>query len=54
MTRNYIHIITTKLVPALPVKLQFIICSFTEFLPFCKELYYVSTYKDFSISFRNW
>jgi len=27
---------------------DFYTCSFTEFYPFCKELYYFSTFKDFS------
>ncbi len=27
--------------------MAFTICSFTEFFPFCKKLYYFSNYKDF-------
>jgi len=26
---------------------HFHICSFTEFLPFCHKLYFISNYKDF-------
>lgn len=26
------------------------ICSFTEFLPFCLDVYYFSTFKDFNTS----
>jgi len=27
--------------------------SFTEFLPFCKDLYFISNFKDFSTSARS-
>lgn len=27
---------------------DFFTCSFTEFLPFCEKLYYLSNFKDFN------
>ncbi len=49
MINNSINIVQSLnnryTVPALRA---FDICSFTEFFPFCKKLYYFSNFKDFN------